>query len=259
LTEGAVLQTWAYSDIKKAYQRYEQLTKDFDVDKETNALSCLYYQFKQCHDFDEQVDKCEAAFDALEEDKPKRGRARSSATKVIITGTQDDHVAVNENGIEAAVEAPALSLRQRKQKISKLSLSATRKAKKKVLMADANAVHGATAGDKCDDNTTLTSGNKVQDDTTPQLETDANTVHGDTAGEKCDDNTTLTSGDKVQDYTTPQQETNAEAAKEKTVDENGDDDNTETPGDNLKTVMLPNGTTTDAERAVCRKCRPDSR
>jgi hypothetical protein len=57
LTEEAVLQTWAYSDIKKAYQRYEQLLVEYDVDNETQALRLLYNQFIQCDDFAEQVVK----------------------------------------------------------------------------------------------------------------------------------------------------------------------------------------------------------
>jgi hypothetical protein len=57
LTEEAVLQTWAYSDIKKAYQRYEQLSVEYDVDDVTQALGLLYNQFIQCDDFAEQVGK----------------------------------------------------------------------------------------------------------------------------------------------------------------------------------------------------------
>jgi hypothetical protein len=86
-TEEGVLQTWNYSDIKKAYQRHGQLSVEYEVDDQTQALRLLYNQFIQSDDFAEQVEKCEAAFDALVTDKAKRGRARCSTVKVNISGS----------------------------------------------------------------------------------------------------------------------------------------------------------------------------
>ena len=130
LTEEALLQTWAYADIKKASQRYAQLSEAYDVDKETTQLRLLFNQFVHSVDFAQQVGNSEENYKALAMDKGKRCRGRSSAMKVIISGTQEEHHTGNEKEIDSTPQQPTLPLRAKQLKVSKLSLSAQRSAKK---------------------------------------------------------------------------------------------------------------------------------
>jgi hypothetical protein len=52
LTEDKQLHTFAYADLKTAYQRFEQLANSYDVEESRKALELLLHRFLKCEDLE---------------------------------------------------------------------------------------------------------------------------------------------------------------------------------------------------------------